>query len=155
MVSMDAFQAFDGGSIPPERIPFASPPTNIAWAEISGNKPFSRWVGADRGKISLFSQKSALGRSQLRGTWVHVRSVRGVMVSMDAFQAFDGGSIPPERIPFAFPSTNVAWADISGNVRFRRWVEVTREKTQFSHKNLFLVGRSNVALGWMSDAFVV
>ena len=29
------------------------------------------------------------------------RRVRGVMVSMDAFQAFDGGSIPPERItPF-------------------------------------------------------
>ncbi|CAD6197043.1 unnamed protein product [Caenorhabditis auriculariae] len=26
-----------------------------------------------------------------------MRSVRGVMVSMDAFQAFDGGSIPPER----------------------------------------------------------
>ncbi|CAI2347791.1 unnamed protein product [Caenorhabditis sp. 36 PRJEB53466] len=25
------------------------------------------------------------------------RRVRGVMVSMDAFQAFDGGSIPPER----------------------------------------------------------
>ena len=27
-------------------------------------------------------------------------SVRGVMVSMDAFQAFDGGSIPPERRSF-------------------------------------------------------